>query len=272
MWKYACVVLQRKIQKSSSKSFSIQGSILKTLYGILGVGSEATEEQIEKAYASFLSKLQSGAADLPAEEVNNQMIAIREAHTTLTNPILRQRYDQKLTAASFGDAQVQYSDNAYAAANESVFGTKTILLIGLIVLAGLFIYNNNAKERERLRIEHEHEVQMKAVQIAEDRQKQEAKVQDFVLDKAGDYAENQQAQMKQQQLRLQQQQFERESAQSQQQDLQRQRLEAQQQQQRQQQEQNRLRQEQQQHQQQLQNDKRYLQQLERDHYGKVITY
>jgi len=245
---------------------------LKTLYNILGVGSEASKEQIEKAYADFLTKLQSGTGLLPDEEVKNQMVAIREAFNTLTNPILRQRYDQRLAAANLGGAQPRYYDEANPAANGSVFGTKTILLVGLIVLAGLFIYNNSAKERERLRIEHEHEVQMKAVQIAEERQRQEAKVQDFVLDKADDYAANQQAQMKQQQLRLQQQQFERESAQSQQQDLQRQRLEAQQQQQRQQQEQNRLRQEQQQHQQQLQNDKRYLQQLERDHYGKVITY
>ena len=244
---------------------------MKTLYGILGVGSEATVEQIEKAYADFLSKLQSAATELPADEVNNQMIAIREAHATLTNPILRQRYDQKLSAAKFNDSQVRYSEEAYAAPNGSIFGTKTILLVGLIALAGLFIYNNNVKERERLRIEHEHQVQMKAVQIAEDRQKQEAKVQDVLLDNSTTYVESQQTRMNQQQLRMQQQQFERDSAQAQQLEMQRQRLEMQQQQQRQQQEENQRRREQQQHQQQLQSEKRLLQQMERDHYGKVIT-
>ena len=245
---------------------------MKTLYSILGVGSEATEEQIEKAYANFLSKLQSGIASLSTEEMNNQMVAIREAYTTLTNPILRQRYDHKLSATDLTGLQIQDSDFAYSMGNGSIFGTKTILLVGVIVLAGIFIYNNNAKERERLHIEHEHAVQMKAVQIEEDRQKQEAKMQDVVLDKSTAYADSQRTQMDQQQLRMQQQQFERESAQSQQLELQRQRLDMQQQQQQKQQELSRQRQEQQQSQQQLQSEKRLLQQMERDHYGKVITY
>lgn len=237
---------------------------MKTLYSILGVGSEATTEQIERAYTNFRSKLQSGADGLSTEEISNQMVAIREAYSTLTNPILRQRYDQKISETNF-----QYADggSGYAHAVESgrSFGFKTVLLVGVIVLAGIYLYNNNVKEREKLRIAHEHEVQMKAVQIAEDRQKQEAKVQDIILDKSTSNAEGQR-------LRMEQLQFERESAQQQQLDLQRQRMEMQQQQQRQQEEANRQRQEQQRKQQQLQSEKRLLQQMERDNYGKVITY
>jgi curved DNA-binding protein CbpA len=230
---------------------------LKTLYNILGVDSDSTVEQIERAYSNYYSKLQSGTADLSPEEVNNQLVAIREARTTLTNPILRQRYDQKISASSLQYAETG-SSYSYDVARGSVFGTKTIILFGIIILAGVYLYTSNAKEREQLRIAHEHEVQMKAVQIAEERQKQEAKIQNLNLDRSA-------SQSQAEQLRMSQQQFERELAQRQQLDLQRQQMEMQQQQRQEQQEQQRR-------QQQLQSDKRMLQQMERDRYGKVITY
>lgn len=230
---------------------------MKTLYNILGVDPDSTAEQIEKAYSSYFSKLQNGTADLSPEEVNNQLVAIREARTTLTNPILRQRYDQKISASSLQYAETG-SSYSHDVARGSIFGTKTMLLSGIIILAGVYLYTSNAKEREQLRIAHEHEVQMKAVQIAEERQKQEAKIQNLNLDRSDSHAQAEQ-------LRMSQQQFERESAQRQQLDLQRQQMEMQQQQRQEQQEQQRR-------QQQLQSDKRMLQQMERDRYGKVITY
>ena len=237
---------------------------MKTLYSILGVDSEATAEQIEKAYEKFSSRLKENFDELSTEEVNIQLVAIREAYGTLSNPILRQRYDQKLENAEFSRNQVQGSSD-YVVSSGSGFGIKSIGLIGLILLVGLYFYNQNAKEREKLRIEHEHAVQMKAVQIAEDQQKQNAKVQDIILDKSSVYSDAQQ-------LRMQQQQFERESVQAQQLDNQRRQLEFQQQQQLKRDEENRLRQEQIRHQQRLQSDKRVLQQMELNRYGKIITY
>ena len=237
---------------------------MKTLYSILGVDSEATADQIEKAYAKFSAQLKENSGELSTEEVNIQLVAIREAYRTLSNPILRQRYDQKLEAAEFSRSYIQDSP-AYAVSSGSGFGIKSIGLIGLIVLVGLYFYNQNAKEREKLRIEHEHAVQMKAVQIAEDRQKQNAKVQDIILDKSSVYSDAQQ-------LRIQQQQFERESLHAQQLDNQRRQLDFQQQQQQKRDEENRLRQEQIRHQQRLQSDKRVLQQMELNRYGKIITY
>ncbi len=237
---------------------------MKTLYGILGIDSGATTEQIEKAYQRFVSRLQSGVDDLSPEETNNQMVAIREAYRTLSNPILRQRYDQKLADLDFSHSNT-HTASGYSASSGNIFGLKTVALIGMIALSGLYLYNQNAKERERLRIEHEHEVQMKAVQILEDQQKQNAKVQDVVWS-------NSEVRSEDQRLRMQQQQFERESALAQQQDNQRRQLEFQQQQQQKREEESRQRQEQQRHQQQLQSEKRLLQQMERDRYGKVITH
>jgi hypothetical protein len=223
------------------------------------VGSSASSEQIEKAYTSFSSKLQDGAYGISAEEREIQKIAINDAYRTLSNPILRQRYDQKMADA---ELTVLHGNGG---ASRSFFGLKSIALIGLIALTGLYFYNQNAKEREKLRIAHEHEVQMKAVQIAEDMQKQNARVQDVVLDRSSAYAETQQ-------LRAQQQQFERDSLRAQQLEMQQRQLDFQQQQQQKRDEDNRQRQEQLRHQQQLQADKRLLQQMERDRYGKVITH
>lgn len=244
---------------------------MKTLYGILGVGSEATAEQIEKAYVNFSSMLQNGANGLSDEEVNLQTVAVKEAYRTLSNPILRQRYDQKLAEAVFANTVV-YESQSDSGAGSGFFNLKAIALFGAFALAGLYFYNQNVKEREKLRIQHEHEVQMKAIQIAEEQQKQNAKVQDVILEKSSSQADDQQ-------LRLQQQQFERDSLRNQQLDLQRQQLEFQQQQQlkrdeenRQRQEENRQRQEQSRRQQQLQNEKRLLQQMELNRYGKIITH
>jgi colicin import membrane protein len=241
-----------------------------TLYGVLGVDSDATADQIEKAYGTFKSRLQTGFYGLSAEEANNQAILIRDAFATLSNPILRQRYDQRLSLANQQNSTLT-SGHSHEVAHSSIFGIKSIVLIGAIVLGGIYLYNNNAKERDALRIAHEHEVQMKAVQVLEDREKQNAKVQDVVLERTAVNAEAQQ-------LRAQQQQFERESAQQQQLDLQRQRLEMQQQQQqaqleRQQRQEvaNQARQEELERQRRLQAQKNILQALERDHYGKTIT-
>jgi curved DNA-binding protein CbpA len=241
-----------------------------TLYGVLGIDSNATAEQIEKAYGTFQSRLQTGFYGLSPEEANNQSVLIRDAFATLSNPILRQRYDQRLALANQENSRAT-SGYAQDVTHGSIFGFKAIVLIGAIILGGIYLYNNNAKEREALRIAHEHEVQMKAVQILEDRQRQSAKVQDVALERTAVNVEAQQ-------LRAQQQQFERESAQQQQLDLQRQRLEMQQQQhqaqlerQQRQEAANQARQEEAERQRRLQAQKYILQQLERDHYGKTIT-
>jgi colicin import membrane protein len=237
---------------------------LKTLYGILGVGPEATAEQIEHAYARYSAMLQNDAGGLSGEELNNQKVALNDAYRTLSNPILRQRYDQKLADADFVRQNVR-EDFTYSESRGSFFSLKSLALLGVIALTGLYFYNQNIKEREKLRIQHEHEVQMKAVQVFEDQQRQNAKVQDVILEKSSAYSESQQ-------LRQSQQQFERESLQAQQLDNQRRQIEMQQQQQARRDEENRLRMEQQRHQQQLQSDKRALQQMELNRYGKIITY
>ena len=244
---------------------------MKTLYGILGVSPTSSAEQIETAYANFASMLKNGANGLSDEEIRLQTVAAKDAYNILSNPILRQRYDQKLAETVFAKTAA-YEFQSASQETSSGLSLKAIALFGAFALAGLYFYTQNVKERERLRVQHEHEVQMKAIQIAEEQQKQNAKVQDVILERSSSQADDRQ-------LRLQQQEFERDSLRTQQLDLQRQRLELQQQQQLKREEESRLRQEdsrkrqeQLQRQQQLQKEKRLLQQLELNHYGKVITH
>jgi len=233
---------------------------LKTLYSVLGISADADATQIENAYQKFLSMLNGDYHGLTAEEINIQTIAVKEAYRTLSNPILRQRYNQKIEDAN----ATRIYESTTSDSGGGFFNLKAIALIGLIGLTGLYFYNQNVKDREKLRIQHEHEVQMKAVQIIEDQQRQVAKTQDAIVQRSSAYSDGQQ-------LRQQQQQFERESIQAQQLDNQRRQLEFQQQQQKKRDDENRLRQEQMRYQQQLQNDKRQLQQMEINRYGRVIT-
>ncbi len=249
---------------------------MKTLYSILGLTPDATTAQIESAYATFLAKLQSGPGGLSAEEAGNQLVAVKEAYAVLSNPVARQRYNQKLFAPETFHAQSAATAFGTGAATGSApgggFGIAKIVVVGAIALLGLYLYSNSVKERERLRIEHEHKVLMKAVQVEEDLQNHNARVQDVILEKSINQDDDRQ-------LRMDQQRFERESAMAQRQEMQQRQLEMQQRQlemQQQQQalreEERRQRQEQSQRQQQLQSEKRYLQQMERERYGRVITH
>lgn len=239
---------------------------MKTLYSILGLDSAATPEQIEHAFSVCRTRIEGNADKLPASEVHNQLVALKEAYATLADPTARQRYDQRLAMTREEEAAALRSTTVAAEKPSSgLFGTRTIVIVGLFVLAGIYLYNEKAKERERLRIDHEHEIQMKAAETEAERQQHNARVQDAIVETVS-------ANMTAEQRLAQQRQFEAESARREQLELQRQQMEMRQEQQRQYAEAARRRQEQYDAQQRAAADKRYLQQLEREHYGKVITY
>ncbi len=233
-----------------------------TLYEILGIEQSATTIQVDAAYRAFQARLKANVAGLSNNEVETQLLAVKEAYATLSNPILRQRYDLKLAGAT---SAAQPTITVYEPRHAQGSSLAKIALIGTLALAAIYVYSEKAKEREKLRIEHEHQVQMKAAQIAEEKQKQSARIQDQLMERSSANSELQQH-------RAAVAQYERESAQRQQQELLQRRQELAQQQQEQREEANRRRQEQLAQQQRLQNEKRYLQQLERERYGKVITY
>ena len=231
---------------------------MKTLYSNLGVDQNATAQQIEEAYRSLVAKTE--ADSITQTERNNRLVVLSESYAVLANPNSRASYDAKLAHTA---SPVAYSD--YPPAEQPLLSPSRILLIGVLVLAGVYLYGEKAKETERLRIEHEHEVQVRRLELDEARQEENAQRRLAADQRAADAAA---ARQQYQDL----QQFERHSAQLHQQEMQRQRTEEQLRQQEQRNEAQRQQQEQFRAQQRLQADKRYLQQLEREHYGTVITH
>jgi len=155
---------------------------MKTLYSILGVGPDASAVQIEAAYAELLAQFKDGSAARSGEDNQIRLVAIKEAYAVLSDPIKRQVYNQKLFAP---ETLPRPTARGKAVADESAAGSgiKKILLIGVLAIIGLSLYSYNAREREKMRIQHEHEVQMKAVQVLEDAQKQSAATQEALLDR-----------------------------------------------------------------------------------------
>lgn len=154
---------------------------MKSLYSILGVGPDATRDQIETAHAELLATLREVSVSQQDNDHRTRLIAIREAYSILSDPVARQRYNQKFFApeTSLLSAQNQI---AISEATDSG-GMRKILMIGAIVLSGWALYTYNARERDQLRIKHESEVQMKALQLEEERQKLAADEQEASLER-----------------------------------------------------------------------------------------
>lgn len=235
------------------------GGAMRTLYSILGLDSDATAQQIEQAYKTQLAKVE--AELITDSERHNRLVALSETYSVLSNPVTRKAYDQKLLTNA--------ASTFYAGRNEDGprFRYWVGLLVGVSLVASVYLFSEKATERERLRIEHEREVQLRAQQLEEERQRDRAERLAQAQAKADLEATSRQ-------LRMDQQQYERDTYVRRQQEYQRQQMEEQkrrQEYQRQQMEEQNRRQEQARAQQRLQADKRYLQQLEREHYGRVIT-
>lgn len=135
---------------------------MKSLYSILGISADASAEKIESAYAELLLELGKN----PQHDDTIRLTAIKEAYSVLSDPAKRQLYNQKL----FAPQTIRYDsvdDVSCVVSEPDPSRLKSILLVGAIALAGIGLYGYQAKEKEKLRIEHEHQVKMKAVQVLE---------------------------------------------------------------------------------------------------------
>lgn len=75
-----------------------------TLYDLLEINQSASPEAIAAGYRRLHQRFAepAGAGD---EDATNRLIALREAYTTLSDPVRRQRYDARLAAREVEDTE-----------------------------------------------------------------------------------------------------------------------------------------------------------------------
>jgi colicin import membrane protein len=111
---------------------------MQTLYDILGLSSRATLEQIEQAYKLHINKLKHEESGQVPEQDILQMRAIKDAYLTLSSPARRQRYDEKLSAAS----QVRYE----VVESAPFPWLKVLLLTAILFGGGVYLYKAQANK------------------------------------------------------------------------------------------------------------------------------
>jgi curved DNA-binding protein CbpA len=137
----------------------------KSLYTILGVRPDASSDQIETTYAELLHLLKDGTEANPGGDDRVRLIAAKEAYTVLSNPVARQRYNQKLFAPQVSDVSpviIMEPDNSW--------GMAKLLVIGSIVVTAIWVYNQNSLEKERLFIAHEKQLAENQIKLQQDSQ------------------------------------------------------------------------------------------------------
>lgn len=128
----------------------------RTLYDILEVSENASQEVIHAAYSRLSEKLKSSIANQNSPDAEVLLRAISDAFKTLSNPQSRDRYDASLAAK----AMVYEEDEP--------FWTKTkVALMSVIVLVVFGAYAKHSRDVEREQTER---ARIVAEQAEKDRQ------------------------------------------------------------------------------------------------------
>ena len=116
-----------------------------TLYDLLEVSATASPESIAASHqrlrAHFLA--QQAAGD---EDATNRLIALREAFTTLSDPVRRQAYDDRLAARAAGEPMAEEPPRSFA---------KILIGVALIGACGFGYAKYQANQEQKMALEKE---------------------------------------------------------------------------------------------------------------------
>ncbi len=99
----------------------------KSLYDLLEVSPTASQDSIAVSYHRLHAKFAELQSSSDNEDATNQLIALREAYSTLSNPERRAAYDEKLAARATVEQSQDGEPRSYA---------KLLVLLALIGACG----------------------------------------------------------------------------------------------------------------------------------------
>lgn len=99
----------------------------KSLYDLLEVSPTASQDSIAVSYRRLHAKFAELQSSSDNEDATNQLIALREAYSTLSNPERRAAYDEKLAARATVEQSQDGEQRSYA---------KLLVLLALIGACG----------------------------------------------------------------------------------------------------------------------------------------
>lgn len=135
----------------------------KTLYDLLRVPRDASNEEIKEAYARQMARFQS--EESPTDTPDHSKF-YKDAYDILSNPVRRKQYDESLAAKA--EPQVIFVEETRG------LDLKVIGLIGILVLGGGWFYLDHSRELERLKVERSSQLIREQQALEKERLEQQA--------------------------------------------------------------------------------------------------
>ncbi len=118
----------------------------KSLYDLLEVSATASPESIAVSYRRLHAKFAELQGSSDGEDATNQLIALREAYSTLSNPERRAAYDEKLAARTTAERGQEGEPRSYA---------RLLVLLALIGACGFGYTRYQANLAQQAALERE---------------------------------------------------------------------------------------------------------------------
>lgn len=135
----------------------------KTLYDLLRVPRDASNEELKEAYATRIARLQSETSSTDSSDHSK---FYKDAYDILTNPVRRKQYDESL-------AEKDAPQVIFVEENRGL-DLKVIGLIGALILGGGWYYLDHSREMERLKIERATQLVREQQALEKERLEQQA--------------------------------------------------------------------------------------------------
>lgn len=113
-----------------------------SLYDMLGVRLQATQRDIDAAYAALKEKHEALRAKGDAAD-SNQLLFLKEAYLILSDSVKRDEYDNKLAAALFSTSEQRQASKFEAVVDMLATNPKMVHVVGifLVILFSVFFVN-----------------------------------------------------------------------------------------------------------------------------------